>query len=69
MEIKKLSKIDFAVEAQCKHGESSSEGGCHADCKKSRLVNSNAIYNAYWKGKKTPCAKEYYWTCSTLCIW
>ena len=71
MEIKKLSKIEFSVEAQCSHGESDTKGGCHADCKKSRYVDSNAIYNSYYKnnGNVKKCEKETYYTCSTLCIW
>lgn len=74
MEIKKISKIDFDVEAQqCNHGISYSEGGCHADCKHTKYYNSNALVNI---GAMLPprhpekmCAYSYYWTCSTLCSW
>ena len=72
MEIKKLSTIEFSVEAQkCEHKEYDKEGGCKADCAKTKYVDSNAIYNAYWK-KTTGhhlCSTKTVWTCSTLCIW
>ena len=71
MEIKELSTIEFSVEAQCDHGESDKKGGCHADCKKTKYVDSNAVYNAYWKkkGGKKLCETKTVWTCSTLCCW
>lgn len=67
MEIKKISsKLDFSVEAQCDHGESSKKGGCHADCKKSRYVAQGAP-NAIFAGG--PCYKQVYYTCSWSCKW
>ncbi|MBQ5337913.1 MAG: hypothetical protein J6Z40_01950 [Oscillospiraceae bacterium] len=69
MEIKKLSKIEFSVEAQCSHGESDSNGGCHADCKKTKYVDSNAIFNWFWGDLMPNCTKKTVWTCSTLCCW
>ncbi len=70
MEIKKLSKIEFDVEAQkCEHKEYDKEGGCEADCKKTKYVDSNAIYNWYWGDKKPKCKTKTVWTCSTLCSW
>ena len=73
MEIKKISKIDFDVEAQCNHGSSKTKGGCHADCQHTTYYNSNWLVNL---GAMLPpvhleklCATSTYYTCSTLCSW
>ncbi len=73
MEIKKISKIDFDVEAQCNHGSSSSKGGCHADCKNTKYYNSSALVNLnallFPKYRYKMCSTSSYYTCATLCIW
>lgn len=65
MNIKKISgKLDFDVEAQCRHGESYYKGGCKADCKKTRYVNSGWHLIKFFR-----CDKQTYYTCSMTCWW
>ena len=71
MEIKKLSTIEFEVEAQkCDHREYSREGGCKADCKKTKYTNSNALINLGAmlppKHPEKRCDTKTVWTC---CSW
>ena len=69
MEIKKISdKINFDVEAQCTHGESSTKGGCHADCKKTRWISASLV-DAIQPNRQAvlQCKMETYYTCSWAC--
>ena len=70
MEIKKISdKLNFDVESQCKHGTSSSKGGCKADCKKSKWVAASWLHSKLKAYRFLNCRKSTYYTCSWTCWW